>query len=128
MSDDDPKLDPKVDAWRRQGGALTNANAKYRNSDQKWVDQRERLLRMADAEDACESVSVGGLAFDMGFTVTQCESPEHAEAIVREMGSMEGENNRLKDRWEKLKAWAESREHWDSSTICEMQKLEREDC
>lgn len=45
MSEDFPKLDPKIDAWRRQSGALTKANAKYRNSDQKWADQQTNPLR-----------------------------------------------------------------------------------
>lgn len=31
--------------------------------------QKERILRMAEAESNCESVSVGGLAVDVGFSV-----------------------------------------------------------
>lgn len=84
MSEDFPKLDPKIDAWRRQSGALTKANAKYRNSDQRWAD----LL--------------------MSEPIYECESPEHAEAIVREMGSMEAENNRLRKENAELRGSASS--------------------
>lgn len=55
-----------------------------------------------------------------GMKARIAELEAACEQLRRDDAEASQRAHRLEARWEKLREWAESREHWDSSTICEM--------